>query len=485
MCNLIMEETPDSGLAEEIQRYETDVGAFTWGPHARTDSVSQEMTPSESREDIVCLSEAERDMRLSTGMLSSADCSTLAGQGEDSPPARNEQLSSEPVPGAGVTIPTCMETDQPYALLDSEIPAIGKVDLLKEGHEEAKISDGEIKQKQKVEDLMWGCAEAYRRVDTGGIDIKAIEGPEGFEEKVCDSLGNTTLNDLKNLAEQGQETHESSEVESWNDLKMICKEKLKSYENDFEEGYLLEKDMGRVHVTDKFDDRIQELSDKTQVIINHKKVEDSGATPANHTGISNLPIQTDPVSIVKDSCTGEWDLTKKEMTRNFSHFIKFPRTERTDSKGTEPGQVWQSDLESGINSVDIVEGSDIPDGQTSTFAKWQESNSHWYIRDIEGLHRCWEHLVGNEKGLEENLPADVCGKHISDSSLDQSRETTRPLGQGASWNTSVESPDSSRDNDINNSDLSEDEIANQRYGLLYQEIEADKDEVHTLECSLD
>eukprot|EP00073_Rattus_norvegicus_P053868 XP_017456261.1 PREDICTED: amphiphysin-like [Rattus norvegicus] len=150
MCNLIMEETPNSGLAEEIQRYETDIGAFTWGPHARTDSVRQEMTPSESREDIACLSEAERDMRLSTGMLSSADCSTLAGQGEDSPPARNEQLSSEPVPGAGVTIPTCMETDQPYALLDSEIPAIGKVDLLKEGHEEAKISDGEIKQKQKA-----------------------------------------------------------------------------------------------------------------------------------------------------------------------------------------------------------------------------------------------------------------------------------------------------------------------------------------------
>lgn len=58
-CNLIMEETPDSGLAEEIQRYETDIGAFTWGLHARTDSVSQEMTPSESREDIACLSEAE------------------------------------------------------------------------------------------------------------------------------------------------------------------------------------------------------------------------------------------------------------------------------------------------------------------------------------------------------------------------------------------------------------------------------------------
>ncbi|XP_051024103.1 amphiphysin isoform X2 [Acomys russatus] len=155
MCNLIIEETPDTGLAEEIQRCETDIGAFIWGPHARTDSVIQEMTPSGSREDIVCLSEAERDMRLSTGMLaSSADHSTVADQGEDAlgpaPPARSEQLSTEPEPRAGVSIPACMEMDQPYALLDSEMPDMGKVDLLKEGHEEAKISDEESKQKQKA-----------------------------------------------------------------------------------------------------------------------------------------------------------------------------------------------------------------------------------------------------------------------------------------------------------------------------------------------
>ncbi|NP_001413427.1 amphiphysin isoform 4 [Mus musculus] len=161
MCNLIMEETPDSGLAEEIQRYETDIGAFTWGPHARTDSVSQEMTSSGSQEDMLCLSEAEQDMRLSTAMLSSADCSTVAGQDEDAPPARNEQLSSEPVPGAEVAITTYMEMDQPYALLDSELPAVGKADLLKEGHEEAKISDGEIKQTQKLEDPMWASGGSF------------------------------------------------------------------------------------------------------------------------------------------------------------------------------------------------------------------------------------------------------------------------------------------------------------------------------------
>lgn len=32
LCNLIMEETPDSGLTEEIQRSQIDLGAIIWGP---------------------------------------------------------------------------------------------------------------------------------------------------------------------------------------------------------------------------------------------------------------------------------------------------------------------------------------------------------------------------------------------------------------------------------------------------------------------
>ncbi|XP_075826258.1 amphiphysin isoform X4 [Microtus pennsylvanicus] len=161
MCNLIIDETPDSGLAEELQRPET-IGAFTWGPHARTDSVSQEMTPSGSQEDIVCPSGVKQAIGLSTEMLSSTDHSNVAEQGEDAlgpaPPTRNEQLSSEPVPGAGVSITAYMEMNQPYAACDSEKPVVGTIDLLKKGDEEAKVSDEEIKQKQKVEDPMWKYA---------------------------------------------------------------------------------------------------------------------------------------------------------------------------------------------------------------------------------------------------------------------------------------------------------------------------------------
>ncbi|ELK01285.1 Amphiphysin [Pteropus alecto] len=66
--------------------------------------------------------------------------------------------------------------------------------------------------------------------------------------------------------------------------------------------------------------------------------------------------------------------------------------------------------------------------------------------------------------------------------------THSPMSQTLPWDlwttstdlvqpdANTESSASPQDNGINNSDLSEDEIANQRYGMLYQEIEADKEE---------
>lgn len=582
MCNLIIDETPNSGLAEELQRSET-IGAFTWGPHARTDSVSQEMTPSGSQEDIVCLSGVKQDTRLSTERLSSTDHSNVAEQGEDAlgpaPPTRNEQLSSEPVPEAGVSITAYMEMDQPYAACDSEKPVVGTIDLLKKGHEETKVSDGEIKQKQKVEDPMWKYVDTNQKVDTGAIDSKALEDTEGYEEKIGDGLGKGTLHHLQTPAEQGQETFKRHGVGSRKGLRVESEERLKIYENYYEEADVLERDKERVYVADKFSDRIQGLSDEIQgKNSHHKNVEGSEATPAHHTHteICNIPLQTDSVSIIKDLSIEECNLTRKEIEKhstgphthatkhypaqggagveeiqcgvvisaqgaeghknqdavlssryavvdesetdpysslgtlasgkgqcsykgknssaggfastgpgNPPHAIQLPKTTKTDSWGTDAGQIWQPDLNSGANNVDLVGVSGTPDGQASRLADWQESNSHWSIRDIEGLHNCWGHLAESQEGLEVDLPADVCRQHARASDLDQSQETTRAVVQGTSWNTSMDSPGSPQGNDITNSDLSEDEIANQRYGLLYQEIEPDKDEVLTLKCSIE
>ena len=116
-----MEETPDSGLTEEIQRSQIDLGVIVWGPDASTDSVSQKITQDGSQEDSACLSEAEQDLGLSTRVLPSADWNTVAGQGENvlapAPPRGDEQLPPNPMPGAA-----CMEMEHPCDLPDSEIP---------------------------------------------------------------------------------------------------------------------------------------------------------------------------------------------------------------------------------------------------------------------------------------------------------------------------------------------------------------------------
>ncbi|XP_063090011.1 amphiphysin isoform X2 [Cavia porcellus] len=173
LCNLIMEETPDSGLAEEIQRSQIGIGAFSWGPDASTDSVSQEMTPSGSGEDLACLSEAEQDRRLPTGMLPPADWSTVAEQGGHvlgpASPGDNEQLSLTSMPGTGVAIATCLEMKQPNEFLDSEVPAMETAGLLQESHEDVKKADEE-QENQKIEDSLWTGLETCQKASGGSFN---------------------------------------------------------------------------------------------------------------------------------------------------------------------------------------------------------------------------------------------------------------------------------------------------------------------------
>ncbi|EPY80784.1 Amphiphysin-like protein [Camelus ferus] len=179
LCNLIMEETPDSGLAEEIQRSQIDLGALMWGPDASTESVSQELPQGGSQEDSACVSEAERDVGLSTGMLPSADWHTVAEEGEHvlgpAPLCRSEQLLPEPVPGAEFAMAASVELEQPYDLPDSEIPAMETGGLVQESQEAVKKSEEEEDQ-QKIQDSIWAGVETCEKVDTGAVGIKALEG---------------------------------------------------------------------------------------------------------------------------------------------------------------------------------------------------------------------------------------------------------------------------------------------------------------------
>ncbi|XP_053511098.1 amphiphysin isoform X2 [Artibeus jamaicensis] len=173
LCNLIMEETPDSGLAEEIQRSHIDLGAFIWGPDASTDSVSQETTRGGYQEAYARVSEAEQDMGLSTRKFSSLDWHTIAGQGESvlgpGPPCGNEQLSPKAMPEAEFAIAACMEIGHPYDSSDSEMLALETGGLVKESPEDVKMSEEE-EEKQKTEDSMWAVVETCEKAPDGSFN---------------------------------------------------------------------------------------------------------------------------------------------------------------------------------------------------------------------------------------------------------------------------------------------------------------------------
>uniref|UniRef100_A0ABI7X3A7 BAR domain-containing protein n=1 Tax=Felis catus TaxID=9685 RepID=A0ABI7X3A7_FELCA len=577
LCNLIMEETPDSGLAEEIQRSQIDLGAFIWGPDASTESVSQEITQGGSQEDSSCLSEAEQDMRLATGMLPSADWHTVADQGElvvgPAPPGGSEQLYPKPMPEAEFATAAYMEMERPHDLSDSEMAATETGGPVAESPEDVEQSEEE-EEKQKIEDSLWAGVETYEKVDTGPIDLKALEGTKEFEEKARESAGNRLVDLLKTTGKPDQETLEISKEEVSIDLRASCRESEKTSAKNSDTTDALEKDLERVATAAEYGDRNQGLDEGRPVVINnHEIIEGSGANPAHHADVLNLRLQTDSVSNVENTSPEGWDIARRDIrknsigppnhgvihhsgrgsadaeeiqqeavlptpgvgrdehqavvssvnhevaaqsrtdlnspnrrdwclcktefsliegsestvTGNCSPTINLPSIVKTDSWATDPGQIWQPRLDSAVNNMDILEFSGIPDGQASGFANWFDSVNHWPIRDVGGLDNSWEHLdtIEGKRGLEVDSPADVVGGHAIAKCWEQRRDTARPLVLGTSRNASTDSPASPQDSDLSNSDLSEDEIANQRYGLLYQEIEPDKEEVLTLVCSID
>uniref|UniRef100_A0A4X1USW5 Amphiphysin n=1 Tax=Sus scrofa TaxID=9823 RepID=A0A4X1USW5_PIG len=141
LCNLIMEETPESGLTEEIQRSQIDLGAIIWGTDVSTDSVSQEVTHGESQEDSACLSEAEQDLGLSTVMLPSVD----------------------------LAIAACVEMEHPCDLPDSETPAMETGGLVRESQEDVKKPEEE-EEKQKTEDSIWAGVETCEKASGGSFN---------------------------------------------------------------------------------------------------------------------------------------------------------------------------------------------------------------------------------------------------------------------------------------------------------------------------
>ncbi|XP_074757033.1 amphiphysin isoform X5 [Athene noctua] len=135
LCNLVMEETPNSGSSEDINRSQTDLGSLNWGLDVSTPSVSQEITAGGS----LLFPGAEQTSSESTGALP-ASVWPAVGEQEDAAPGSasvnenqrtslEDQLDAKTVPREDVV------TSQPLENVTSfETPILVTDSLLDEPH---------------------------------------------------------------------------------------------------------------------------------------------------------------------------------------------------------------------------------------------------------------------------------------------------------------------------------------------------------------
>ncbi|XP_071660852.1 amphiphysin isoform X6 [Patagioenas fasciata] len=133
LCNLIMEEAPNSGSSEDVNRYQTDLGSLNWGLDVSTPSVSQEITAGGS----LLFPGAEQTSSESTGALP-ASVWPAVGEQEDAAPGstsvnENQRTSLEDQLDAKNVPWEDMVTNQPLENITSfETPVLGTDSLLDE-----------------------------------------------------------------------------------------------------------------------------------------------------------------------------------------------------------------------------------------------------------------------------------------------------------------------------------------------------------------
>ncbi|XP_054500485.2 amphiphysin isoform X2 [Agelaius phoeniceus] len=133
LCNLIMEETPNSGSSEDTNRSQTDLGSLNWGLDISTPSISQEITAGSS----LLFPRAEQTSSESTGTLP-ANVWPAVGEQEDAAPgpasvSENQRTSLEDQLDAKSVMWKDVVTNQPLENVTSfEAPILGTDSLLDE-----------------------------------------------------------------------------------------------------------------------------------------------------------------------------------------------------------------------------------------------------------------------------------------------------------------------------------------------------------------
>ncbi|XP_069625910.1 amphiphysin isoform X1 [Haliaeetus albicilla] len=588
LCNLVMEEAPNSGSSEDTNRSQTDLGSLSWGLDVSTPSVSQEIAAGGS----LLFPVAEQTSSESTGTLP-ASVWPAVGEQEDAAPGSasinenqrtslEDQLDAKNVPWEDVT-------NQPLENITSfETPILGTDSLL----DEPLPCDVQKAEEEREEDE-WAGVKPSEKVETRAVNYKEVEGTEELEEQGCETKGNSEAELHKGIAKSDLQKLVSTEVENLHELE----------DNDGDTGRASgakvenprEEEFKWVNVTEETDGEIPLLTTGLEggdkiVVDNCKTIESTGAEPERVFGIWDQDHERTFEDGLDQIDSGTGESTSMECINMTTH-VDLEVTDHTEKDPTDTGNVLcDAELfsaeESGKGTEDssisllpngsaAAEGeaaaekewallpetadaasascgspcldnaedqmtgraaaavaeehpsssgvpealetdpwlanwdptvtndswgfSNLSDGQANGLDNWpffpkqqdsEEGNMEnvwlgisdkWSTQDLGGTDNSWGEVGASTSNKSQEAPVKqgLPGEQAGISNPGPSKEIARPLAlfqMGNSRNASTESSTSPKDNETNNSDLSEDEIANRRYGLLYQEIEADKEE---------
>uniref|UniRef100_A0A803VZW6 Amphiphysin n=1 Tax=Ficedula albicollis TaxID=59894 RepID=A0A803VZW6_FICAL len=190
LCNLIMEETPNSGSSEDTNRSQTDLGSLNWGLDVSTPSISQEIPAGSS----LLFPGAEQSSSESTGTLP-ASVWPAVGEQEDAAPgsaslSENQRTSLEDQLDAKNVVWEDVVTNQPLEnVTSSETPVLGTDSLL----DEPLPCDVQKAEEEREEDE-WAGVEPSEKASTIAFngfaqDISAftVQSNENVEEPVAEA----------------------------------------------------------------------------------------------------------------------------------------------------------------------------------------------------------------------------------------------------------------------------------------------------------
>nr|XP_005287405.2 amphiphysin [Chrysemys picta bellii] len=212
LCNLVMEETPNNGSTEDINRSQTDLGSLNWGLELSTASVSQEITAGGP----LPFPEAEQTSRESTGTLSASVWPAVGEQEEHAPGSssidENQRTSLKAHSDARNIPGKDLETDQPLANESScEMPIIGIDSLLDESPCDVEKAE---EKKQEEEESMWAGVEPCEKASSSTFNgftqgrrdkyttgVTPIERIRGRDNITIDTRNVRTLRQIGKLKE--------------------------------------------------------------------------------------------------------------------------------------------------------------------------------------------------------------------------------------------------------------------------------------------